>query len=131
MAKIIHTMIRVLDLDRSIDFYGHAFGLQVSHRLDFEDFALVYLRNDENDMELELTLNKGQKAPYSHGDGYGHIAFCVDDLAAEQGRFQQAGIETTDLVEFAPDGNLLARFFFVNDPDGYEIELLERHGHYQ
>ena len=131
MAKIIHSMIRVLDLDRSIAFYGKAFGLQVAHRLDFEDFALVYLRNDENDMELELTLNKGQEAPYSHGDGYGHIAFCVDDLAAEKTRFHQAGIETTDLVEFAPDDNLVARFFFVNDPDGYEIEVLEQHGHYR
>jgi len=131
LAKIIHTMIRVLDLDCSIDFYHKAFGLQESHRLDFDDFALVYLRNDENDVELELTLNKGQEEAYGHGDGYGHIAVCVDDLAAEQARFQQLGIHTTDLVEFAPDGNLLARFFFVKDPDGYEIEVLERHGHYQ
>jgi lactoylglutathione lyase len=131
MAKIIHTMIRVLDLDKSTAFYDKAFGLKQSHRLDFEDFALVYLRNDENDVELELTLNKGQKQPYGHGDGYGHIAVCVDDLAAEQARFRELGIDTTDIVEFAPDGNLLARFFFVKDPDGYEIEVLERHGHYQ
>lgn len=131
MAKIIHTMIRVLDLDKSTAFYDKAFGLKESHRLDFEDFALVYLRNDENDVELELTLNKGQKQPYGHGDGYGHIAVCVDDLAAEQARFRELGIDTTDIVEFAPDGNLLARFFFVKDPDGYEIEVLERHGHYQ
>ncbi len=131
MAKIIHTMIRVLDLDKSTAFYDKAFGLKESHRLDFEDFALVYLRNDENDVELELTLNKGQKQPYGHGDGYGHIAVCVDDLAAEQARFRELGMDTTDIVEFAPDGNLLARFFFVKDPDGYEIEVLERHGHYQ
>ena len=131
MAKIIHTMIRVLDLDKSTAFYDKAFGLKQSHRLDFEDFALVYLRNDENDVELELTLNKGQKQPYGHGDGYGHIAVCVDDLAAEQARFRELGIDTTDIVEFAPDGTLLARFFFVKDPDGYEIEVLERHGHYQ
>ena len=131
MAKIIHTMIRVLDLDESIAFYDQAFGLKQSHRLDFEDFALVYLRNDENDVELELTLNKGQKQPYGHGDGYGHIAVCVDDLAAEQTRLRALGIDTTDTVEFAPDGKLLARFFFVKDPDGYEIEVLERHGHYQ
>jgi lactoylglutathione lyase len=131
MAKIIHTMIRVLDLDKSMAFYDKAFGLKQSHRLDFEDFALVYLRNDENDVELELTLNKGQKQPYVHGDGYGHIAVCVEDVAAEQARFQGLGIDTTDTVEFAPDGNLLARFFFVKDPDGYEIEVLERHGHYQ
>ncbi|HEY5720569.1 MAG TPA: VOC family protein [Gammaproteobacteria bacterium] len=131
MAKMIHTMIRVLDLDRSIDFYGKAFGFRESHRLDFDDFALVYLRNDENDVEIELTLNKGREEAYSHGSGYGHVAMCVDDLAREQARYRELGIETTDMVEFAPDGNLLARFFFVKDPDGYEIEVLERHGHYQ
>ena len=78
MAKIIHTMIRVLDLDRSKDFYHQAFGLTPSHQLDFEDFALVYLRNDENDMEIELTLNKGETTAYTHGNGYGHLAMCVD-----------------------------------------------------
>ncbi|PWV60604.1 VOC family protein [Plasticicumulans acidivorans] len=131
MAKIIHSMIRVLDLDRSLAFYREAFGLTESHRLDFPDFALVYLRNDENDVELELTLNKGRTEPYSHGSGYGHIAVCVDDAASERERFQTLGYAPRELVEFAPDGQLLARFFFVTDPDGYEIEVLERHGHYR
>ena len=53
MAKAIHTMIRVLDLDRSIDFYQRAFGLEVADRFDFDGFALVYLRNAENDFEIE------------------------------------------------------------------------------
>lgn len=131
MAKIIHSMLRVLDLDRSKLFYQQAFGLTPSHELDFEDFALVYLRNEENDMEIELTLNKGRTTAYKHGNGYGHIAVCVDDLDAEHERFNTLGIEATDIVEFSPDDNLLARFFFVTDPDGYEIEVLQRHGHYQ
>ena len=131
MAKFIHTMIRVLDLDRSMTFYQQAFGLKQSHKLDFEDFALVYLRNDENDMELELTLNKGETTPYTHGSGYGHIAMCVDDLDAEYERLKSLAIEPTDIVEFAPDNKLIARFFFVTDPDGFEIEVLQRHGHYQ
>ena len=131
MAKIIHTMIRVLDLERSINFYQQAFGLTPSHELDFEDFALVYLRNDENDMEIELTLNKGATTTYTHGSGYGHVAVCVDNLEAEYQRFSELGFEPTDIVAFAPNDNLLARFFFVTDPDGYEIEVLERHGHYQ
>ena len=131
MAKIIHVMIRVLELDRSVAFYEMAFGLTPSHKLDFEDFALVYLRNDENDMEIELTLNKGETAAYTHGNGYGHVAMCVDNLDTEYQRLQTLGIDPTDIVEFAPDNNLLARFFFVTDPDGYEIEVLERHGHYQ
>jgi lactoylglutathione lyase len=130
MAKIIHAMIRVLELDRSVAFYETAFGLTPSHKLDFEDFALVYLRNDENDMEIELTLNKGETTAYTHGNGYGHIAMCVDNLDTEYQRLTELGIEATDIVEFAPDNNLLARFFFVTDPDGYEIEVLERHGHY-
>ena len=131
MAKIIHTMIRVLELDRSLEFYEQAFGLTPSHQLDFDDFALVYLRNDENDMEIELTLNKGESTPYSHGNGYGHVAMCVDDLDAEHKRFAELGFEPTETVAFAPDNKLLARFFFVTDPDGYEIEVLQRHGHYQ
>lgn len=131
MAKLIHTMIRVLDLDRSLKFYDQAFGFTPCHTLDFEDFALVYLRNDENDMEIELTLNKGETTAYSHGSGYGHIAMCVDNLDAEHQRFNALELAPTDIVEFAPDNNLIARFFFVEDPDGYEIEVLERHGHYQ
>ncbi len=131
MAKIIHSMIRVLDLDKSLEFYDKAFGLKPSHQLDFDDFALVYLRNEESDTEIELTLNKGETTPYTHGNGYGHVAMCVDDLDGEYARFKELGYEPTDIVAFAPDDNLLARFFFVNDPDGYEIEVLQRHGHYQ
>ena len=131
MAKIIHTMIRVLDLNRSIGFYDQAFGLKVAEQLDFETFTLAYLRNAENDMEVELTLNKGQVDSYTHGDGYGHMAVCVDDLDGEYARFGKLGLEPGDIVEFKPDGNLLARFFFVQDPDGYQIEVLQRHGRYQ
>jgi lactoylglutathione lyase len=124
-------MIRVLDPQKSLDFYDKAFGLTPSHELDFEEFALIYLRNDENDAEIELTVNKGETAPYTHGSGYGHVAMCVDDLEAEHARFSELGYEPTDIVTFAPDDKLLARFFFVTDPDGYEIEVLQRHGHYQ
>ncbi len=131
MAKAIHTMIRVLDLDRSIDFYGKAFGLEVADHFDFDGFALVYLRNRENDFEIELTLNKGRSEPYGHGDGYGHVAVCVTDLDGEHERFKSLGLEPNDIKEFHRDGGLMARFFFVQDPDGYKIEVLERHGRYQ
>lgn len=131
MAKAIHMMIRVLDLEKSIDFYGKAFGLDVAKRLDFDGFTLVYLRNDENDFEVELTWNEGQTEPYEHGGAYGHIAFAVDDLEAEHKRFQELGFEPRDVKEFMRDGALLAKFFFVQDPDGYQIELLQRHGRYR
>lgn len=60
MAKIIHAMIRVLDEKRSVGFYRKAFGLEVTDLMDLDSFTLVYLRNNENDVELELTINKSQ-----------------------------------------------------------------------
>jgi lactoylglutathione lyase len=131
LAKAIHSMIRVLDETRSVDFYRNAFGLGIADRMDFETFTLVYLRNAQADFELELTVNKGRDKPYDLGDGYGHIAFCVDDLDAEHARFSGLKFKPRDIVEFKRDGALLARFFFVEDPDGYKIEVLQRHGRYR
>jgi lactoylglutathione lyase len=131
VAKAIHSMIRVLEEQRSVDFYQRAFGLEVADRFDFDGFTLVYLRNAEADFELELTLNKGTDEPYDHGSGYGHIAFAVDDLDAEHARFQNAGLAPRDIVAFNRDGELMARFFFVADPDGYKIEVLQKHGRYK
>jgi len=131
MAKAIHTMIRVLDLDESLDFYAKAFDLRLAERFDFDDFVLCYLRNDENDFEIELTLNKGRQEPYTHGDGYGHVAVCVDDAGSERARLAELGFAPTEVKEFHRDGSLMARFFFVQDPDGYKIEVLERHGRYR
>jgi lactoylglutathione lyase len=124
-------MIRVLDEARSVDFYRKACGLDVADRLDFETFTLIYLRNAANDFEVELTINKGRDKPYDLGDGYGHIAFCVDDLDAEHARFVALDFKPRDIVEFKRDGALLARFFFVEDPDGYKIEMLQRHGRFR
>lgn len=130
MAKAIHSMIRVLDEARSMKFYRSAFGLEVADRLDFPEFTLVYLSNREIAFELELTINKGRAEPYALGDGYGHIAFVVDDLDAEHSRFEREGLAPRKLVAFERDGRLLARFFFVEDPDGYKIEVLQKHGRF-
>lgn len=123
-------MIRVLDEDRARDFYERAFGLTVADRLDFDDFTLVYLSNDESPFELELTINKGRTEPYDPGDGYGHLAVSVADLDAAHARFEAEGLGPRKIVEFNRDGALLARFFFIQDPDGYQIEVLQRHGRY-
>ena len=131
MAKIIHTMLRVLDEQRSVAFYNKAFGLEVANRMDFDNFTLVYLRNEENDVELELTINKAQKEPYTHGDAYGHIAVAVDDIEAEHARFEAAGLQPRRLIDMKYGGKPLARLFFVADPDGYEIEVLQKQGRYQ
>ncbi|MDQ0304132.1 VOC family protein [Ancylobacter polymorphus] len=131
MAKAIHSMIRVLDEARSVDFYTRAFGLTIAQRLPFDGFTLVYLRNPEADFEVELTINHDRTEPYVLGDGYGHIAFVVDDLDAEHARFTQTGLNPQPVKEFFHEGELLAKFFFVTDPDGYKIEVLQKHGRYR
>ena len=130
MAKAVHSMIRVLDEARSVGFYRGAFGLEVADRIDFDSFTLIYLRNPEAEFELELTVNKGRTAPYELGDGYGHLAVSVPDLAAEHARLEAAGLAPRKIVDFAPAGAVIARFFFIADPDGYQIEVLERGGRY-
>lgn len=131
MAKAIHTMIRVLDEEKSVSFYDQAFGLKIAERIDFESFTLVYLRNGEADFEVELTINKGRTEPYNLGDGYGHVAFVADDLDAEYARFTQLGFKVGKLVDFKNGDVQVARFFFVEDPDGYKIEVIQRGGRYQ
>lgn len=131
MAKAIHSMIRVLDEQRSVDFYQKAFDLSIADRLDFDSFTLLYLSNSENSFELELTVNKGQAEPYELGTAYGHFAVCVDDLESEHQKITDLGYTPRDIVEFNREGSLLAKFFFVTDPDGYSIEVLQKHGRYQ
>ena len=130
MSKVIHSMIRVLEEARSIAFYEVAFGLHVAERLAFDSFTLVYLRNAESEFELELTINAGRAEPYNIGDGYGHLAVSVADVAAEHARLTAAGLAPRKLVDFAPGGTVIARFFFIADPDGYQIEVLQRGGRY-
>ncbi|GHD99304.1 lactoylglutathione lyase [Defluviimonas sp. 20V17] len=130
MAKAIHSMIRVLDEARSLAFYHTAFGLTVAQRLKFEGFTLVYLSNPESEFELELTINHDRTEAYDLGDGYGHLAVSVDDLEAEHARLAQAGLAPRKIVDFAPGGEVIARFFFIADPDGYQIEVLQRSGRY-
>ncbi len=124
-------MIRVLDLERSIHFYKDVLNMKVVKSLDFSDFSLVYLRNNEADFEIELTLNKGRVEPYSMGDGYGHIAIVVDNLEQKHEILEKMGYLPLPIKQFTDDGKLLAKFFFIQDPDGYKIEVLERHGHYK
>jgi len=131
MAKMIHSMIRVLDEARSIEFYRTAFGLEVADRLDFDSFTLIYLSNAETGFELELTVNKSQTEPYDLGNGYGHLAVSVEDVDALHAKLTDAGYAPRKLVDFAPAGEVIARFFFIKDPDGYEIEVLRRGGRFK
>jgi len=131
MAKAIHTMIRVLNENKSVNFYRKAFGLGIADRFEFDGFTLVYLRNKEADFEVELTINHGRTEAYTHGTGYGHLAVTVGDVDAEHKRFEADGLSPTPVKEFHREGKLMAKYFFVQDPDGYKIEVLQRHGRYQ
>ena len=115
----------------AFDELRDAFGLEIADRFDFDGFSLIYLRNPESDFELELTVNRGTAEAYDLGNGYGHMAFVVDDLQAEHQRIVGLGYEAADIKELQHGGQLLARYFFMTDPDGYKIELLQRHGRYR
>lgn len=130
MSKLIHSMIRVYNLASSIRFYQAALGLEVADRYDFEDFSLVYLSNAESDFELELTHNKNQQETYSHGSGYGHIAVSVEDLEKTHQDLVTRGLEPKDIKSLSADNGMSARFFFLTDPDGYQIEFIKRGGRF-
>ncbi len=130
MAKLIHSMIRVLEEARSIEFYATAFGLSVADRLEFDGFTLIYLSNAEQTFELELTVNKGRTEAYNLGDGYGHIAVSVPDVEAEHARLMAAGLAPRKLVDFRNGDVAVAKFFFIADPDGYQIEVIQKGGRF-
>ncbi len=127
-AKTIHSMIRVLDEAKTIAFYGKAFGLEVVDRYPMDSSTIVYLRNPKSPFEVELTINNDRDEPYDTGDGYGHLAVLVDDLDAEHTRMTSEGLEPGDIKELDLGGT--ARFFFLKDPDGYQIEVLGRSGRF-
>ena len=130
MTKLIHSMVRVLEEARSVAFYDAAFGLKVADRLDFDSFTLIYLSNADQTFELELTVNKGRTDPYALGDGYGHIAVSVPDVEAEHARLTAAGLAPRKIVDFRNGDTQFAKFFFIADPDGYQIEVIQRGGRF-
>jgi len=130
MAKMIHSMIRVRDEARAVAFYESVFGLAVAERLEFDDFTLIYLANEQQEFELELTVNHGHDS-YDLGNGYGHLAVSVADVAAAHARMHAAGVPCTPVRELALHGKPVGTFFFVTDPDGYKIEVLQRAGRFK
>ena len=128
MAKMVHMMVRVTDEAKSVAFYTKGFGLKVADRLDFPDFTLIYLSNPEQTFELELTVNKGRTEAYTMGNAYGHLAISVENVDAEHARFLAAGYQPKDVKNMSHDGKPLAKFFFVDDPDGYKLEVVQRGG---
>ena len=130
MATPIHSMIRVTDDRRAMEFYQKAFGLELADRFDFDTFALIYLRHPSSPFEVELTWNKDRTEPYTLGDGYGHLAVAVEDLDSEHARLERDGLSPGPTRDFRHDGRTLARFFFISDPDGYRIEVIQKGGRF-
>lgn len=124
-------MIRILNEERSVNFYKQAFELEVADRLDFESFTLIYMSNKETGFELELTINKDNTEAYDLGAGYGHLAFVVEDLETYHQNLKTQGYTPKDIVIFNKDDAPLAKFFFIEDPDGYKIEVLQKMGRFK
>ncbi len=125
--RILHTMIRVGDLQRSIDFYTHVMGMSLIRTTDRPEqkysLAFVGYGDESAGAVLELTYNYGVEC-YDLGGGFGHIAIAVPDAAEACDRIRAAGgTVTREAGPVKGGGSVIA---FVQDPDGYKIELIER-----
>jgi lactoylglutathione lyase len=125
--RILHTMIRVTDLDKSIDFYTNVFGMSLLRKKDFPDgkftLAFVGYGSEEENAVIELTHN-WETDQYDMGNAFGHIAISVDDAykACDQ-IADKGGNVVRPAGPMKHGGGVIA---FVKDPDGYMIELIER-----
>lgn len=123
--RILHTMLRTGNLDRSIDFYTKVLGMTLLRRKDYPEgkftLAFVGYGNEENNSVIELTYNWGVEK-YDVGTGYGHIALEVDDVFAACASIRQKGGNI--IREAGPMNAGTTVIAFVTDPDGYYIELI-------
>jgi lactoylglutathione lyase len=127
-SRLLHTMIRVLDLDRSIEFYTRLLGMKLLRKKEYPsgEFTLAFVGyGDETDSSvIELTHNWPRKQPYTIGDGYGHMAVAVPDIYATCDRLAKEGVKIPRPPgPMKHGGSVIA---FIEDPDGYKIELIER-----
>ena len=129
IMNILHTMLRVGDLTRSVDFYTKVLGMRVLRERDVPDYQykLAFLGygegNGDGGAELELTYNYGVDS-YEQGTAYGHMALGVPDVAAACERIRKAGGRVTREAGPVKGGSTVIAF--IEDPDGYKIELIER-----
>ncbi|MBM3555606.1 MAG: lactoylglutathione lyase [Alphaproteobacteria bacterium] len=127
-ARLLHTMIRVRDLDKSLDFYTRLLGMSVLRKKDFESgrFTLAFVGyGEESDATvIELTHNWDQAEPYTIGSGFGHLAIGVPDVHAACEALAKEGVKIPRPAgPMKHGGSVIA---FIEDPDGYRVELIER-----
>ncbi|MCZ6802346.1 MAG: lactoylglutathione lyase [Proteobacteria bacterium] len=123
--RILHTMFRVGDLDRSINFYTNVLGMKLLRKSENEEFeytlAFIGYADESESAVIELTYNWGT-SEYDHGTAYGHIAISADDIYATCEEIRQAGGNI--IREPGPVKGGTVEIAFVKDPDGYSIELI-------
>ena len=126
--RLLHTMLRVNNLDESLKFYCEQLGMKLLRKHDFPggEFTLAFVGygDEEHSTVVELTHNWEQAEPYALGSGFGHLAIGVPDVYATCESLAKAGVKIPRPAgPMAHGGSVIA---FIEDPDGYKIELVER-----
>lgn len=126
--RFLHTMIRVRDLDKSIDFYTRHLGMNVTRRNDYPEgkftLAFVGYGDEKSETVIELTHNWDQAENYDLGDGFGHLAISVPDIYGVCEAMEKEGVNIPRPPGPMKHGTTVIAF--IEDPDGYKIELIER-----
>ena len=125
--RLDHTMIRVKDLDRSLDFYTRILGMKIHRKTEYPEGRFTntfvgYIGEDEG-TNIELTYNWDQQENYNKGNGWGHLAIKVSDVYETSEYLKQQGVEFTKEPSLMKNGTRILAF--IKDPDGYVIELNE------
>lgn len=118
--KFLHSMIRVKNLEKSLDFYVNKLGLVETRRKEYSsgEFTLVYLATKKGEAEVELTYNWGQTEAYSEGKNFGHLAFSVENINDKCRELKESGVR---ILRPPRDGYMA----FIKCPDGISVELLQ------
>lgn len=123
--KLLHTMIRVKNIDKSLKFYTELLNMKIVEKRRLEDCWLYFLADEDGTTQLELTANdENPENGYDIGKGFGHLAFSVDSMKEFSEKLNSLGYEYLyEPFDLTGKGSNIA---FVKDPDGYEIELIEK-----
>lgn len=123
--KLLHTCLRVLDLQASLDFYTNKLGMKLLRKIELPraQATLAFVGYSEEEGAIELTYNHGRSEPYTLGDGFSHLAIAVEDVKATYDALIAQGVKSHRAPFILESGATLA---FIKDPDGYSIELIER-----
>ena len=123
--KFLHTMVRDKDIEKSLAFYTDVLNMKLDHKKRLEDCWLYFLTDEENTCQIELTYNdETPEGGYELGSAFGHFAFSVESLDEFTDKINKLGYSYL-YPPFDLNGNG-SKIAFINDPDGYEIELIEK-----